>query len=356
MKILRIILLTINIIAALGLLTTTLAGTIAPSRSILPSVLAYGYLPMLLVNIVLVLLWLLMGRWEFLVSTAAIALRYSFIGLFFQIGGTADIPSADKHPSMLTLMTYNLHNFSGTGVKLSSNDSIALEFLDFIREYHPDVLCLQEYEPKVKKIHVTDSLELMGYNFFHGARGTVDNPDGTVVFSKIPITAAKQIDNQKLYVDLHLDGRPFRILCVHMDSYAFNPSDRADIEQMKYGHLEDSTSRRTFSKARETILAHEREWNSQLHPLISESPLPLILAGDMNDIPSSWLYSQVTNLLYDTYRDKGLGFCTTFNGGFPRFRIDMVFRSSDFTTLSYRRIKTPLSDHYPVLVALELKN
>jgi endonuclease/exonuclease/phosphatase (EEP) superfamily protein YafD len=140
-----------------------------------------------------------------------------------------------------------------------------------------------------------------------------------------------------------------------MDSYAFDLDDRADIEQMARLKI-DSTSRRTMSKAKETVIRHENEWNDQLRPLISECSLPLILAGDMNDIPSSWLYAQITKYLADTYRDKGLGFCTTYNGSFPRFRIDMVFRSPQFSTLSYRRIKTDLSDHYPVLVSMEFND
>jgi hypothetical protein len=115
MKIIRVILLVLNILAALGLVATTLAGAVAPSKNILPSVLAYGYLPMLGVNILFLLLWLFMGKWQFLVSTVAIVARFSFVGLFFQIGGTSTVPSAEEHPGMVTLMTFNLHNFGGDG-------------------------------------------------------------------------------------------------------------------------------------------------------------------------------------------------------------------------------------------------
>ena len=48
------------------------------------------------------------------------------------------------------------------------------------------------------------------------------------------------------------------------------------------------------------------------------------------------------------------GFSSTFNDIFLHFRIDMVFHSSEFTTLSYRRIKTSISDHYPILIAFEM--
>ena len=63
----------------------------------------------------------------------------------------------------------------------------------------------------------------------------------------------------------------------------------------------------------------------------------------------------MTRSLKDTYVEKGLGFGTTYSGGFPAFRIDMIMHSEGLTTLSYKRIKTPLSDHYPVKVALEFE-
>lgn len=351
MKIIRIILLILNILAALGLIATTLAGVISPSKNIMPSVLAYGFLPMLGINLLFVFIWLLMGKWQFLISTAAIAVRFSFVGLFFQIGGSSTIPPTDEHPNMVTLLSYNLHNFGGNGFESAPKDSCALAFLDLLREHQPQILCLQEYAA-VPGLNITDSLELLGYNHYYGAHGSNTAPAGTVVFSKLPITFVKKIDLQKVLVEILNGDRPFRLLCVHMDSYAFDLNDRNDIEHL--GHLKmDSTSRRTMSKAKETVIRHETEWNEQLRPLVSECNLPLILAGDMNDIPSSWLYSQISKYLDDTYRDKGVGFCTTYNGSFPRFRIDMVFHSKEFSTLSYRRIKTDISDHYPVLVSLE---
>jgi endonuclease/exonuclease/phosphatase family metal-dependent hydrolase len=354
MKVFRTILLILNILAALGLVATTLAGAIAPSSSILPSVLAYGFLPMLVLNMVLAIVWLCMGRWEFLLSAGTIALRFSYVGLFFQVGGTSEVPPAEDHPQMVTMMTYNVHNFGGNSFESTPKDSNALAFLDLLHEYQPDILCMQEYYPRVMKVNVTDSLTAMGYNHFHGSRGGDNNPNGTVVFSKLPFAYVKRVDQEKVLVELEKEGRRFRLCCVHMDSYAFNLDNRSDIEQMRHGKL-DSTSRRTLGKAKETVLRHEEEWSNQLYPLVRDCSVPMILAGDMNDIPSSWLYSQITDLLIDSYCEEGSGFGSTYNGSFPRFRIDMIFHSQDITTLSYHRIHTDISDHYPVLVSLEIK-
>lgn len=352
MKNFRLILLVFNILAALGLILTTLAGLIPPSTSFLPSVMAYGFLPMLLVNLVFTIIWLAMGRWEFLISAGTILIRISYIGLFFQIGGNSEVPSRAEHPDMVVLMSYNVHGFGGMEYTSSNHSRNAENFLKLLREHQPDILCMQEYTSLSEK-NITDSLRTLGYNHSYGARGGSENPSGTVVFSKLPITFVKNIDRQKILVELLHGKRKFRICCVHMDSYAFDENDRSDIAQMSRGKIDKSSSRRTLGKGKETVLRHEEEWKTLLHPLVADSKLPFLLAGDMNDIASSWLYSQITDYLDDTYCDQGSGFCTTYNGSFPRFRIDMIFHSKEFSTLCYRRITTDISDHYPVLVALE---
>ena len=190
------------------------------------------------------------------------------------------------------------------------------------------------------------------------------------MFSRLPITYVKKIDQQKLLVEMMLNDRLFRVCCIHMDSYAFDGTDLEEIEKLRHGKVEninDSTLRkhRTLDKVKETILKHESEWQEKLKPVITESTVPVLLAGDFNDIPSSWLYAQVSEHLDDTYRDKGFGMCHTYRGGsehwlpfghnwLPQFRIDMVFHSKEFRTLSYKRLKTSLSDHYPVITSLEL--
>ena len=363
MKVFRTILLVINIVAAVGLVLTTLAGVVAPSKSILLSVATYGYLPMLVLNVAFIIVWLCMGRWQFAVSLAVIAVRWSFVGFFFQVGGTSKVPAAEEHPSMVKVMSFNVHQFGGNGNDAIPKDTNAAEFLLLVKEYSPDILCLQEFS-RPKNVKVVDSLELMGYNHFFSAAGSNTIPAGTTVFSKLPITYVKKIDQQKVMVEVLGNEFSFRLCCVHMDSYAFDESDRNEISQLTLGKM-DSASRRTLSKVKETILRHEEEWNEMLKPLVSECTKPLLLAGDMNDIPGSWLYQRIGDHLRDTYRDKGLGFCTTYNGGgdrllssggewLPHFRIDMVFRSEEFKTLSYKRIKTNISDHYPVMVALEI--
>lgn len=353
MKIVRTILVILNVLVALGLVLTTLAGEIRPSQSIVPSLLAFAYLPLLAANVAMVVVWALLKRWEFLISTAVIALRWSFVGLFFQVGGTTKVPEREEHPQMVTLMSYNVHMFYGPKDNPAPTDSIAREFLALVAEYRPDVLCLQEYQA-VPKVNVTDSLMLQGYNHYHGTHmSNAGAPSGSVVFSKLPITYVSKIDNTKLLVELMHDSSRFRVCCIHMDSYQLDTVEKHEMEKLRHGEVK-APSRKTLGKVKETILCHEGEWEQRLSPVVTECSLPLVMAGDLNDIPTSWLYHQISKHMTDTYREKGVGYCTTYHGGSPKFRIDMVFHSEGMQTLSYKRIRSTVSDHYPVFTALEL--
>ena len=351
MKILRHILFILSAILALILVLTTLAGAVAPSRSILPSLLAFGYWPLLIANVVMIFLWVLLRRWEVLLPMAAIGVRWLMVPLMIQVGGTSKVPSIEEHPYRMTVMTYNVHQFNGNGVDVVKADSIARCFVKLVRGEQPDILCLQEY-----------AAVILGYNHYYGARNSKGGmPYGTVLFSKFPITYVKNLDNEKILVELMNEGQRVRVICMHMDSYRFDDEDIETMERMRRGEVKEDNSR-TFGKIKETILCHEEEWNKTLSPVVSESTVPTVMAGDLNDIPLSWLYHQITRYMTDTYTEQGNGRSRTYkmlNTGTPlssmSFRIDMVFRSEGLRTLSYKRIKTPLSDHYPVMVALEFE-
>lgn len=362
----RVILLILNAILALGLLLTTLAGVVVPSRTVLPSVAVYGYLPLLAANVLMIVVWLLLRRWTWLLSAVVIALRWAMLGYYFHIGGTSQAPDAEEHPYAVSLMTYNVHQFQGKANQPGQSDSTAREFLALVDRYRPDVLCLQEYAAP-KTVALTDSLVLMGYNHYYGAHTSSSGmPYGTVVFSQLPITYVTRVDSEKLLVELHKEGKKLRVCCVHMDSYRFDAADREEIERMRHGEVQQS-SRRTLGKVKETILSHESEWMQRIKPVVTDSSLPIVLAGDFNDIPGSWLYRQVVKEMKDAFCESGWGMSITYNGdetplrlldfsGMPRFRIDMVFHGEGISTLGYKRIKSNVSDHYPVLTYLDLDN
>jgi endonuclease/exonuclease/phosphatase family metal-dependent hydrolase len=53
---------------------------------------------------------------------------------------------------------------------------------------------------------------------------------------------------------------------------------------------------------------------------------PLIFTGDLNSVPSSWVYKRVKDSgLKDAFQDNGFGFGRTYHSIQPALRIDYIF-------------------------------
>lgn len=352
-KFLRTILLIINVLFVVALIVSTLAGSLPPSRFAAVSILSYGYLPLLIANVVFVILWLCLSRWEFLISTAAIIIRFAFVGLFFQLGGTKEVESAE---GQLKVMTFNTHSFRGQDSDtLMTADSGACEFLRIVDAEQPDVICLQEYFSP-SRMNVSDSLVARGYTTRYGTHGPQANAS-TILFSRCRLVKGHEMDKRtKFYADLRTKtGETVRVCVVHMDSYQLTDKDMEGFDKLTHAKP-DSTTRGLLGKFVETTRQHEEEWTDELLPLIEATDVPIIIAGDFNDTPASYIYQQITRHLTDPYVEQGRGLGTTYHGPYPAFRIDYIFHSPELTPLSYKRIKTPISDHYPIVVTLKIEN
>lgn len=345
----RCILLIVNLLFVVLMLLSTLAGYVRPSRLVWVSIISYGYFVLLLANIAFVVVWLCLSRWEFLISVAAIAVRYTFLPLFFQVGGTL---VADASESTLKVMTFNTHSFTGADSKSTmTQDDGATAFLKIVDGESPDVMCLQECYPS-GKINLIDSLEKRGYVYHHGVSS---KKSPLVLYSRCPITHVSTIGKKsKFYADITKNGRQVRVCCVHLDSYHLEEDDLIRLEQLGRAQYDEVFVDNFLSKFKETVLHHEREWDEDLSPLIEATETPLILAGDFNDTPASYIYQRATRVLGDPYTEQGRGFGTTYHGPYPAFRIDYILHSKDIVPLSYKRVKTDISDHYPVVVLFDL--
>lgn len=350
-KVLRIIFLIINILFAGAMILSTLAGVLPPSRYVGVSILSYGYFLLLLANILFVLVWLCFSRWEFLLSAVTIIVRFTFIPLFFQIGGTTDV---DRSPDNLKVLTFNTHGFNGLDDDtLMTADSGARLFLDILDEELPDVVCLQEY---FSPAHVDFRAQMTarGYEYSYGVHGEKTNST-TLLFSRCQLVQGHLMDSvSKFYADIVKNGHKVRICCVHLDSYQLVEEDREGLEKLT-SLKPDSTTQNMLGKFSETVQKHEFECDSELMPLVAKTKAPLIIAGDFNDTPASYIYQRLTDSLYDSYVEQGGGFGTTYHGPFPAFRIDYVLHSPELRPLAYKRIKTDISDHYPIVVTFALE-
>jgi endonuclease/exonuclease/phosphatase family metal-dependent hydrolase len=91
-----------------------------------------------------------------------------------------------------------------------------------------------------------------------------------------------------------------------------------------------------------------------LNKKIKESPFPVIVCGDFNDVPNSYSYFTVKGDLQDAFLKKGSGIGRTFRSISPTLRIDYILADKKFKVIQFSKLKVPYSDHYPIVADFDI--
>lgn len=244
------------------------------------------------------------------------------------------------------------HNIGGIFHGMKITDSLREKrAADYARSWQktgkPDVLCTQETNGKLYHILARK----MDYEY------TFNLKKGTVIFSRFPIEGGGEIPfgktaNSSLWADIRVNNKLIRIYNVHLQSNKVAGATEKVIEDPELD--EQETWHRIGSVLNQVGNATEirAEQAQRVREHIESSPNPVIVCGDFNDTPNSYVYAHISEGLNDTFREKGLGTGTTFAGVLPMLRIDYILTEKTFTTFSCRTGPGGFSDHYPVFSAI----
>lgn len=351
LKIIDKIVLVISICVMAGLLGAYTSSYIDPNSFVVPSLLGLSYPYLLISNILLLLYWI--TRWK---KTAWILLGVLLLGFpaFTTYYGTANTQEEEqKHD--ISLMSYNIRYFDI--YSWSKQKNTRQKLFDYLNEFEGDIVCLQEFslnELILKNQTIIDNLHTYPYHYLYR---------DMAVFSRLPIIRKGAIPFDKkqtsacIYFDVPLAGDTVRIYSVHLESYRLGKQERKFMKEMAdglkntdiTGGIKGITLR--LAKANKTR-AKQAE---QIYEHIKTSPYEVILCGDFNDTPLSYTYKTMKGHLSDCFIEKGRGLGNTYIGEFPSFRIDYILHTPKFEAVSYNRGVISLSDHYPVMSKLKIK-
>jgi endonuclease/exonuclease/phosphatase (EEP) superfamily protein YafD len=202
--------------------------------------------------------------------------------------------------------------------------------LGVVRAQKPDVLIAVETDDwwEAQLDVLTDALP-------HVMRCPLDNLYGMHVYSRLPLHNAEirylvEDDIPSIHATLELDGG--RRIALH----ALHPRPPSPTES-------DSSVDRDAELVIVGRAAHEAE-------------LPVIVAGDLNDVAwsrTTRLFRKLSGLLDPRI---GRGMYNTFHAKLPglRWPLDHLFHSKHFTLVGMQRLPDIGSDHFPILVELAL--
>ncbi|MDA9783043.1 endonuclease/exonuclease/phosphatase family protein [Vicingaceae bacterium] len=354
-----------NLVVVLATILGYLSPLIGPSTIWPLAFFGLGMPYLLLLNVIFALYWIFRRRAWFVISLVVLAMGYSTIPKYIQF----NFSNKELSPNSFKVMSFNVRVFD---LYMWTKEKSARNLIfDFLEKEDPDVLCLQEFynrdeQLKNYEFKTLDTLVkiLSAKNYHVHYTTTLRETDhwGLITFSKFPIENKgvvpfeNQGDNASIFTDINVHGEILRVYNNHLASIKLENRDykiMKTINDQDYSNIFNK-SLSLLEKVKNGFIKRSLQADL-IQKSISYSPYPVVVCGDFNDSPTSYIYNTIKGNLIDTYISSGSGLGRTYIGEFPSFRIDYILADSSLESSSYSTHAVELSDHHPVSVKLNWK-
>lgn len=243
----------------------------------------------------------------------------------------------------------------------SYQEDLARSLMYKLSQEKPDILCIQEFYDLPHfdcKTFLAREADLKYYAFY-----PIDENYGLIIFSKFPIKKSGMVDfsvedlgtNGCLYADIKINKKQIRVYNTHLSSMRiqkhlkeiYNAGGRGIVTEQDDMFNLLSKMRRSWKK--QVPMCEELKAHMEL------SDIPVILCGDMNSTPYSYILRKLSEGMQDTYRSRGRGLGFTFRSNFPLLRIDYIFVPEQYRVTRHVVPRMLESDHFPVLADIVLQ-
>ncbi len=358
-KIIKAFVLAVTIISILLLLLSFPAWYISPLRTSFFSFMGIAFPVILLANVLCLLFWIIFKKWKFaIVIGIALFICYKPITTFFPLNfKTQTIPEKS-----LKVLTYNVMGFLGEAKRNSAHPLI-----EYIAKTDADIVCLQEYmisktgKSLLTQKDVNKVLNKYPYQSITGLEYSGKyHTYGLACFSKYPIKSTREFTfkgsfNGAAIYNIDVNGETYIVANNHLESNKISSSDKK-----LYGNLLVNRDSQTLNKITSNIRERlGRGYNKRatqvqkINEYIGRQEYDkLIICGDFNDTPISYVYKKMKGNLTDAYASTGFGPGITYYEDFFLFRIDYILHSKNLKSHKTTVDRVKFSDHYPVLTYL----
>lgn len=286
--------------------------------------------------------------------------------------------SMSKQRGNIRIMSWNVAQFDILYNK--QRPDIRDDMITVINEYKPDIACFQEmvagdtlvnlntaYYKKYSFFSVFEyahKLSMPEYFFSYNFKEDFLNHQhfGLIIFSKYPIINRQTVgsfpynyNNNFQYADIVKGNDTFRVFNIHLQSLKFTPVNLQYIDKPSMESRQDlSRSKSVLTKFKSGFLKRQLQAD-KIKATIDESPYPVIVCGDLNDVPNSYAYQKIGKGLQNAFVEAGAGLGRTFSSIAPTLRIDNIFIQPSFVVNQYVRVPKKLSDHFPIIADVTTK-
>jgi endonuclease/exonuclease/phosphatase family metal-dependent hydrolase len=362
--------LVLNIAAGLLFLLACCNGFLHPEKWWFIAMLAFFFPLFLVLLLVFLFFWLVAHPRYAWISLLCLIIGWQNIHAFFGFS-LAPHHFPKKDSGSIRVLTWNVRSWDEFSVKKPNGSAHRLPMLELIGKQDADILCFQEfYEPAdSSKSNIHYISRKLGFPYFFFSRDYHNHLNkyetGSVIFSKYPVIATGQIhfDNDTLhkrgsliFTDLNINGKKIRVFTTHLQSVLFKPKDFRNVEIIR--NAEDSMleASRSLVKKLKFALGLRGFQADTVRRQLDKSPYPLIICGDFNDVPNSYVYFQIRGSLQDAFIKKCFGVGRSYIYIAPTLRIDYILPSKEFSVMQTINLTPPYSDHHAVMTDLQLRD
>ena len=325
-----------NSLIATTLLLSYLLQYVEPKHFAYLSVLSLAVPLLIILNILFVIYWLLKVKKQLILSLLVLIIGYSHVLSLYKFSSSKNIDNENN----ISIMNYNVRLFNlydWIPVK-----DIETQIVSIIKDEQPDIVSFQEY-------YKHDNVDLSFYKYKYENLSGQKVENGQAIFSKYPIIDSGSIDfpdteNNAIFADVVKGIDTIRIYNVHLQSSGIS----TDVNKLKSENSERLFNRvvKTFKKQQsqaELFLSHK-----------NESPYKVIVCGDFNNTPYSYVYRKIKGEFVDAFEEAGNGFGRTFDFKYFPVRIDFILVDESFSVNGFKSFSEKLSDHFPILTRVSL--
>lgn len=352
-------------LALFAIIVSYISIWINPASFWIPAIFGLLYPYLLVVNIILLIFWSWRKKPQAILILLILILGYGHFRNNFQVFGrspgkvkdTTTVAGADT----FSILSYNvrLFNYYEASPVQKSHTFI----IDLVKKNAPGIVCLQEVliqdPPGFSEYDLKTSLNNYpsSHLVFNAPKG-YSRQYGVAIFTKFPIIRQGEIPfdnthNQCIFADLVIGSDTIRIYNTHLQSLQLGTNNFKFITE-----FERNTDDEAFNELQDISLLMKRALIKRSHQAralsdhIQSSPYPVIVCGDFNDTPVSYVYHRIRKGLRDAFVQAGRGLGKTYSQIFPSYRIDYILYSPGIRASQFRTIRVDYSDHFPVSATL----
>jgi endonuclease/exonuclease/phosphatase family metal-dependent hydrolase len=305
-------------------------------------------------NVFSALFWLMVKPSRALLPVGVSLLSLAFLPRTYATGNSPTPETPGK--TVFKVMSYNVSSFSNPVDAKESKQTETEKMKKWIADEEVDIMCFPEYANNdlSSLFNTTNYFKDRGFTYkrlFVTPNFRSEDYYGLALLSKHPIIAARdtmfEARNGLVQADIRIENDTVRVIAVHLYSMSLRLYTLMGQKEMVGIKRE---SRNTLSLMKKGFQNRSREIET-VHAWIRSSPYPVIVCGDFNETPYSYVYGKTRQLLANAFEEKGSGFGYSYNR-LPYFiRIDHQFY--DQSRLELNAFTTDrnvdFSDHYPLI-------